>query len=591
MAVIEIGAATLPGFPYYFPYRTGVRANATPVANGGPIRLLDATVLITASAAVTSARTANVDSVLAVTATAAADSYVSRYADSSAPLEASISAAINQGQALSADLALVASITSGTSRNQELSTATPLSVTTPSALQLQGVSGTGIVEIAAGITADASLQAVSSASLALTTAITAAGYLSATSSANTAITAVVNSSVLRAQFIAADTAVTIDTPTLASQDSLTSADIVITAGLDNALVRIQYLDAELALIAGIDARVTNISAALSVIADFTADVQLNQAATATLEVSATALADALDTRYADAALSVIATAASDLKLDPGYQFYLDIIAPAVADSLRTVYATVGTLNITALLLSDSSLNALGNTSLNIAASTAADSEVTRYGSATLEVHANGTAEVSRATYASAEAPIVALPDVVALRITYAVAPDLDVIAGISALNQLQAPLLAETIGISAFFGTPDMQGQFVSTADLELLTSSFPEDNAHFLTAATLKGIADFPTQGGLILLAEAELSIAATLSEVEALRELWMDTLLEISVAIEVGQIQFIHSADADLALLVENPASMLYRRSGGNPMWLTFFYGGNGRQYPVAVPSSGEE
>lgn len=114
MAAVEIRAATLPGFPYYFPYRTGVRLTATPTGtvhkkwDGSP-EVTAASVGITAAMT----RTRYAEAALAVSATADTDESQSAVASALLAVQASPTPAdVHLDRGVSAELAVqMASVT------------------------------------------------------------------------------------------------------------------------------------------------------------------------------------------------------------------------------------------------------------------------------------------------------------------------------------------------------------------------------------------------------------------------------------------------------------------------------------------------
>jgi hypothetical protein len=264
-----------------------------------------------------------------------------------------------------------------------------------------------------------------------------------------------------------------------------------------------------------------------------------------------------------------------IRLSPGFQFSLDITATLAATGRRTQFVATS-LAVGAASTPAASRLAPTSTTLAVTAATTADSRVTRFASASLAVTATRAAAVSRITFASSTLALTAdsIPD--SLRATF-VTSSTAVTASANGLLQLQAPLQSNTTVTANT--APASYVNHVGSAELDLLATFDLQNIARFLTAANLRVVADPEAKGGLLLSATAELNTTAT-ADIDLIRDARIDALLNTLATVELGNVQFIHAAQVTLALLATAPATMLYRRSGGNPMWLTFFYAGQGER-----------
>ena len=155
MAVIEIRAATLPGFPYTFPYRTGVRASASAYGATGSILVVDAATTVTADPTGTLSYGAQPTADLTVTAVFAVDAVVLRRSQASLASTATGTAALAQDQPFATTQELLAHATAAVSRNQLLSGSLELDALCEPVLRLDALAAateTVLTDLTAAVT-------------------------------------------------------------------------------------------------------------------------------------------------------------------------------------------------------------------------------------------------------------------------------------------------------------------------------------------------------------------------------------------------------------------------------------------------------
>lgn len=94
----------------------------------------------------------------------------------------------------------------------------------------------------------------------------------------------------------------------------------------------------------------------------------------------------------------------------------------------------------------------------------------------------------------------------------------------------------------------------------------------------------------GTTLLARAQIPVQVS-AEVSVDRETFADADCAVAVAVPASETFLDRVIAALLAVRADRNTTVLYNHSGGNPMWLMFFYAGLGQVNPVAAPGSTEE
>lgn len=575
MAVIEIRAATLPGFPYYFPYRTGVRLFNTVEALGGKVFTGDAEASITAEATVTSLRTANVDADLGTEATITSDHLVAYVAAAELEIVSVLQVDSIRDATIQADLTVIASTDTFASRHQDIDAELAFSAVADEVLKLDAYSPALDPLIEVGDEAAASLQAVASAELPLFSDTDTDQYQDSVSSSDTTLTADQSAVMSRHQDLDTDLAFAASISADAPLSGVTFAETVIDITTDQALLRTQYIAADLEITAAPDARVTNADVRFTVTATGEADTMRTQYAEALLEITADTLVDCLDTRYGQVTLAETAGAEALLNLLAQSETEQTATADFTADSMRTQYAEAQ-LSVVATATADDSHAQFLTAALAVTTGITADSHVERYGQATTTVAASINAEVQRETYGMAELTVTAEPTDSVHRETYANA-ELDVSTTLDRTMQLYAPISAIPYEIMAESEAMHYVA-YVGQTYLNLWNNTEAHVSADFVVAGPLRLSVEQEDDSRVERYAVAELVLQTELGTT-ALRTVRVTADLGLVAQAEASTRKTIHIL-ASLLLEASLPASMLYRHAGGNPMWLMFFYAGHGEE-----------
>lgn len=578
MAVIEIQAATLPGFPYYFPYRTGVRLSNAATVDGSKVYYGDTSVVITAEATVTSDRTATVDAELTTSASTSGETFTNHAVSASLTILAASVLDFARDTTVASSETITATGSAIAYRNQGLDGTVDISAVLDNLANIEAFSDLIGLEVMTGITAEAQIVAVSDSSLALFATITDSdSQLDAVGSSDTTGTATGTAEIVRDQPLAGEpTEIAATITAEINQATENSAELAISAGITAEAQRTQYGETELAVTADPSAKVTNADAALSVTAEPSASLDRAITAEAELAVTATTLIDTEDTRYGDTSQTVTGTTSAASQLSASGSATTEITNASTADSTRTTFGSSTTAVSAVTTGAISQVQRLAS-STAITAGLTADSQVTRYGDASLTVSATRTAAVTRVATVAAETTVTASGTGSLFRQTFATA-ELPVTAEISQVLNLSAPIESLLLSLTAVVDI-SQRSDLISSGDLALLSQSFPTNNAFFVVGSLLRAFADPDAKGGQLLLVEASLETTATIDLVSMQRQVWAAAQeLQIQASILISQMVFILTMNAELTVLATNPAEMLYRHSGGNPMWLMFFYAGYG-------------
>lgn len=589
MAVIEIKAATLPGFPYYFPYRTGVRLRNNVSALGGKVFTGDASVSITAAASVTSLRDARVNASVGLNAFSTSLSNGTYPTSASTDLTASASVVLDRNAAVAADLTVTSTLAAEAIRDQALDSTLEIAagIDYP-AMHLDALADAATL-ITTSPTVAPLLDGVFHASLGVAGNFTPEGQLDAVANTEISVTAATLAITIREQIIEAATEIVANISQDFQLDALGSADTVISAGITNALLRTLYAESDLNSVVIFSTKTINADVKTIVSGELSAEALRTQYASATLAVTANTLVDSLDTRFAETTLVETATAAALSQIQGRFSFTLDLTADSAATARRTQYAAA-TQPVSAIGVANINHAQRLSTTLPVSATIAADSHVSRFATASTVISANTVPAVSRFTFAEAFfTEITADNPAVMLRKVYMTAD--------SIINAVADPLMQ----LDGMFDTDltieatidsFIRGSVVGDADLGVNFFCFPENIAHFLSFAILRLTADIQAKGGLYFIADVNLDAQAVLAESTIDRTVWAQAdIVQVTAEIEKIAVEFNQVMEAELALVVENPAIMLWRHAGGNAMWLSFFYAGYGRRYPVATLASTEE
>ena len=577
MAVIEIKAATLPGFPYYFPYRTGVRLSNASTSNASKVYFGDTSVILTAEATVTSLRSTYADVDLTITNTPAPDSLRDVRVDADQAIVAASVLEFLRDTFIDTDQTITAVTEAVAFRNQQLSALLELTAGLDALAQIN----------AAGITLDPVIEAAPVAAVQLGAAGSANLSLVTTTSIDQRFDALMQGITTAIQTTFAtegDSYQTLEDPGTTITTGLEAAalnfmeifagTVEVTAGITAEVSLSRVIDTELAVTVAPTATVTNADVRQEITAQLTAEAMLTQYPEANLAVSFTALVDSLDTRYGDAAVTATATGSADLTQSAVSDSDTAATATATADSLRTAYAsTVQSVTATTdgSVIQDQPLAAILGARIDSDTAVQADF----VDDAALAVSATPAAEIVRTTYATSQSDFTAGINVTALRTVYSDTA-LDLSADTSGLLNLLGPLnplpLTITAAVDAF-----QKADWVAQGNLSVLGSSFPVNNAGYLVAAILEATADSFSRAVMTARVSASLNVSAIIPLLDIHRTVYVAAQeLEIQALLSECLMYFIWNVQAQVNIAVANPATMLYRHAGGNPMWLMFFYAG---------------
>lgn len=581
MAVIEIQAATLPGFPYYFPYRTGVRLTATPDALGGFYLPTDTdNSLVTGGFTGTATVLAPVDAATPVTATLSADSHVVHYIDATTATTATATVAVRQGQDIAAAHEITATADVIASRDKLITPdPTEITATASAVARLDGLVAS-TTPVIATLSSALTLDAVGSAEQGVFVLTDPEQLLDAAGSATTTIGTGRPGEVSQGQDLDSDALGLIALIAAEmNQASFGAAELAVDAPATGTLLRTLYLDTALDLTAGLVVTANNIAAALGITADFTAEVQHEQVAAAALEITADALADTYGTRFATGLVDLTADRSAVIKLDPGYQFYSDFTATLDATGLRTAYLQDVPTAVTAQSLADSSRTAPVTATVTVTVALTADSQVTRYAVADTAVSVIGFADSQRETYASADLTGLAVPTGTSLRTQYLDGP-LGTTAG-SGVPLVHLLGLMNTALAGEAQTTAAQQADLVASGELPVLATETALVSLAALAQASLELTTGFAALLTAALSGHAALGVLAHLPMLEALRVAYVEAVVLEAVGhlvlSEMTRGHMVGSLQLDLE--AETDAMVMYRRYGGDPMWLPFFHAGYGK------------
>lgn len=590
MAVIEIKAATLPGFPYYFPYRTGVRLRATIDALGGKTFTGSASAAITAEATVTSERTAIVLADLVATATTSSENEADYTTDADIVTTADLTAEAGRDAGVSSDTAVSAVANAFASRDQLLESSLSLGFTSAAAGTTSALF-TAEEVITASFSAAARLDGVGYADLALSSSFAATEVLAAAADAYSVILASSDPDFIQDHLASASAdIVALATGEIGLGTTILSPVLEVTSDQTGTLSRVLFGSAELEIAVTTAVDFSNIATALDLTADFAAEGHRTQYPEATLGVFAEALVDCFGIRYGSVEQNITATAPVVMSngriLDPG-QTEVSVTCSAEVVLTRYVAADLAITTSTGdiLVSQDQQLSA------SVPITVTRDTTVMRTHNAiaTRAITANSPSVVLRETYTAAELALVA-------NRSAASRTQLVTSAMLTSSAALPTVFIMQALLDAAIDATADLAalstGEFFAESFIDTTITTFLADSVmEFPFAANLRVNTDLELSGGLVVGTDSDLQIQAEpTARIENLKYIESPNL-EVLTTFEVPTVQFILSANAELELRAATSAIGLWRSSGGNPMWLMFFFAGHGRQYPVAAPGSAEE
>lgn len=592
MAVIEIKAATLPGFPYYFPYRTGVRLQATIDALGGKTFTGSASAAITAEATVTSQRTATILADLAAAIATDSEDKADYITTADTATTAETTAETERDAAVSADTGPVTAMADAViGKGQLLESSLSLEVTSDAAGTTTAPLTADRV-ITASPSATARLDAVGYVDLTLNGSTVAIKTLDAVAEAHGTVLASSDQNFVQDHLFSASA----DIVAIATGESglgttiLALALEIFTAQQESLLSRVLFGSTELDITASTQIDFNNISTRLDLAAEFAAEGHRTQYPEATLGVSAEALVDCFGTRYGSAELGAVATPSvimSNGRVLAAEQ--TEITASQTAEVVLTQYVAASlSVTVSSDTLASQNQQLVGSLAVSTARSTAGMR--THNAIATRTVTANLSSVALRKTFATAEMAI-AVTQSAASRSQLLASAALTNLVALPTILTLQALIEAENINAAADLASLGTGEFFTEVVPLDFIATIFADPVVEFPFAANLRATADLELNGGLLLATETELNIQAELAaQIENFKYIESPDL-EIVTTFDVPGVQFILSANAELEVQASTSAVGLWRHSGGNPMWLMFFFAGHGRQYPVAAPGSTEE